>query len=59
MAKIRANVEKRLRNEAYAKRFEKEDDQQNKPKKKGAPKDALYANWCRIEGHPHNCKCVY
>lgn len=58
MGKIRAKVEKRLRNETYAKRFLKEDEELKKKEKK-SPKDATWAKWCRIEGHPANCECTY
>lgn len=51
----KAKLEKQLRNEIYAARFEKEEPKERRPKKKPLPK---YANWCRIEGHPASCSCV-
>ena len=59
MGKIRAKVEKRLRNEAYALRYKHEDDDAPKKKEKKSPKDATWANWCRTEGHPPKCECTY
>lgn len=57
MAKRNAKQEKRLRNELYAKKYEKEDE--DTPKKKRSPKDATFANWCRMPGHPSTCRCTF
>ena len=54
--KIDQKEEKRARNEIYADRFKREDDEDKGKKKK---EEALYANWCRVAGHPASCNCVY
>jgi hypothetical protein len=53
MAKINLAAEKRLKNEEYAKKYEKKEEQpRGKKKEKPKPK---YANWCRAKGHPASC----
>lgn len=53
MAKINLAEEKRLKNEEYAKRFEKKREPQQRGKKdKPKPK---FANWCRGRNHPASC----
>jgi hypothetical protein len=54
MAKINQAAEKRLKNEEYAKKFEKKKEPQVRGKKeKPKPK---FANWCRAKGHPASCQ---
>lgn len=60
MGKIRANIEKRLKNEAYAEKYRKErpdepTDEERKLKRQGG----LYGKWCRTHGHPPECDCAY
>lgn len=48
MAKRNLKVEKRLRNEVFAKLHQKD-----KKEKKRSP----WLNWCRTAGHPASCSC--
>ena len=48
--KVNSALEKRERNEEYAKKF--------KSKKSGRQPSA-YKNWCRAAGHPADCRCAY
>lgn len=53
--KIDSVKEKRERNEAYADRFKKKKERDERGrKKKVVPK---FANWCRTKGHPPECSC--
>lgn len=42
----------------YTEDYYSEEDEEvvEKPKKQEGGK---YANWCRIQGHPASCNCVY
>ena len=49
----KAKLEKRARNEIYAKKFAKEKETRTKKK------FGTWAHWCRTKGHPSDCNCVY
>jgi len=58
MAKRDMKKEKRLRNEEYAKKFQKysdDEDTSEKKKKKGGN----FGSWCRTGGHDFTCDCAY
>ena len=55
--KINLKREKRERNEAYALRFKKDvekDDKQRDTKRQGG----LWGNWCRVKGHLPGCSVM-
>lgn len=62
MRKINQAKEKQERNKLYSKRFEKTFDGQQEEKKverKLKARGGKWGSWCRIEGHPATCDCVY
>ena len=51
MAKRNLKKEKAARNEEYAKVYRLDKTDKKRP--------GTFNNWCRTEGHPPNCQCVY
>lgn len=57
--KIDQKAEKRVRNETYAERFIRDEEEGSETKKTSKNDVGLYANWCRRAGHKPSCTCVY
>jgi hypothetical protein len=58
----KAKLEKAERNKIYAKKFERNWEQEREHQarlKEIKQRGGKYGAWCRIMGHPPNCDCVY
>jgi hypothetical protein len=56
MAKLDLKAQKRIKNEEYARKYQKEKEQKDPDQKKLG---GQYGSWCRIKDHPSSCNCTY
>lgn len=60
MTKINLRTEKIEKNEAYALRYKKEDNEDElKEKKEIKAQGGKWGKWCRVDGHLPSCSCQY